>query len=252
MSGRRQLTGAMMISHPPHRFRASDAAARLHGEEPAMPIRAYAFDAYGTLFDVHAAIRRHAGEVGADADALSALWRAKQLEYSWTRTLMGRYRDFWTLTQEALDFALARFPAVDLAVRPKLLDAYWRLEAYPDVLPALARLRRMGHQLAIFTNGTRAMAEGAANASAVLPLIDDIVSVDDVGMFKTRPETYAHLVARMGVAAEETCLVSSNRWDIAGGAAFGLGTAWINRTGQPDEYLDTRPDHHLKNLSELA
>jgi 2-haloacid dehalogenase len=216
-----------------------------------MTIRAYAFDAYGTLFDVHAAIRRHAAEVGSEADALSALWRAKQLEYAWVRTLMGRYVDFWTLTQEALDFVLARFPSVDPAVRAKLLDAYWRLEAYPDALPALAKLRRMGHQLAIFTNGSRAMAEGAANAAAVLPLIDEIVTVDDVGLFKARPEVYAHLCARMGFAADEVCLVSSNRWDIAGGAAFGLRTAWVNRAGQPDEYRDAPPDRTIRSLGEL-
>jgi 2-haloacid dehalogenase len=216
-----------------------------------MPARAYAFDAYGTLFDVHAAIRRHAAEVGPEADALSALWRAKQLEYSWVRTLMGRYEDFWSLTQQALDVALARFPSVDPAVRPKLLDAYWRLEAYPDVHPALVRLRRMGHQLSIFTNGTRAMAEGAANASAVLPLIDEIVSVDDVGLFKPRPEVYAHLCRRMGLKAADVCLVSSNRWDIAGGAAFGLATAWVNRTGQPDEYRDAAPDRVIRSLEDL-
>jgi 2-haloacid dehalogenase len=216
-----------------------------------MPIRGYAFDAYGTLFDVHAAIRRHAAEIGPDADAISALWRAKQLEYTWTRTLMGRYRDFWSLTQEALDFSLARFPSVDAAVRSKLLDAYWRLEAYPDVLPALTKLRRMGHQLAIFTNGTRAMAEGAANASAVLPLVDEIVTVDDIGLFKTRPEAYAHLESRMGLPRQDICLVSSNRWDVAGGAAFGLASAWVNRTGQPNEYLDAQPDQTIRSLAEL-
>jgi 2-haloacid dehalogenase len=217
-----------------------------------MTIQAYAFDAYGTLFDVHAAIRRHAAEIGEDADPLSALWRAKQLEYTWTRTLMGRYLDFWELTRQALDFALARFPSVDPAVKPKLLDAYWRLDAYADVLPALTKLRRMGRTIAIFTNGTRAMAEGAANASAVLPLVDEIVTVDDIGMFKTRPEAYAHLCRRLRTQPGETCLVSSNRWDIAGGAAFGLRTAWVNRAGQPDEYLDARPDRAVASLAELS
>jgi 2-haloacid dehalogenase len=216
-----------------------------------MPIRAYAFDAYGTLFDVHAAIRRHAAEVGPDADALSALWRAKQLEYSWVRTLMERYEDFWSLTQQALDFALARFPAVDPAVRTKLLDAYWRLEAYPDALPALTKLKRLGRQLLIFTNGTRAMAEGAANASAVLPFIDEVITVDDVGRFKTHPEAYALLCGRAGLPAAEICLVSSNRWDIAGGAAFGLATAWVNRGAQPDEYRDVGPDRVIESLSAL-
>jgi 2-haloacid dehalogenase len=217
-----------------------------------MATPAYAFDAYGTLFDVHAAIRRHAEAVGPDAEALSALWRAKQLEYTWTRTLMDRYADFWVLTQQALDFALARFPSVDPAVRPQLLDAYWRLAAYPDVNGPLAKLRRMGHALALFTNGTRAMAEAAANASAVLPLLDDVVTVDDVRQFKTRPEVYAYLCRRLDMPAGEVCLVSSNRWDIAGGAAFGLRTVWVNRTGQPDEYPDLPPDRIVTGLAELV
>jgi 2-haloacid dehalogenase len=248
----------MIISHSVHHFCASpvDEPTAVGQRRPAtgttMTIRAYAFDAYGTLFDVHAAIRRHAAAIGEDADQLSALWRAKQLEYSWTRSLMGRYLDFWELTQQALDFALARYPSVDPTVKAALLDAYWRLDAYPDVLPALTKLRRMGRMIAIFTNGTRAMAEGAANASSVLPLVDEIVTVDDIGMFKTRPETYAHLCQRLGTAPGETCLVSSNRWDVAGGAAFGLQTAWVNRTGQPDEYFDAQPDRDIASLAELS
>ncbi len=217
-----------------------------------MPIRAYAFDAYGTLFDVHAAITRNRAAIGEDADALSALWRAKQLEYSWTRTLMGRYQDFWRLTQDALDFALARFPAVDTALRPKLLEAYWHLEAFPDVLPSLTRLRRMGHLIAIFTNGTQEMAEAAANASAVLPLIDMVVSVDAVKQFKTTPAVYQNLCDRLDLKSAEICLVSSNRWDIAGGAAFGLRTIWVNRGGMPNEYFDAQPDQDVKSLAEIG
>jgi 2-haloacid dehalogenase len=221
-----------------------------------MPARqtatAYAFDAYGTLFDVHAAIGRYRDAVGEDADLLSALWRSKQLEYSWVRTLMGKHRDFWSLTEEALDFALARFPSVDKGIRAKLLDAYWRLEAYPDVCPTLIRLRRMGLTLAIFTNGTQEMAESAASASAVLPLVDMVVSVDDVRQFKTSPAVYAHLCKRLDMAPRDVCLVSSNRWDIAGGAAFGLQTIWVNRTGQPDEYFDAQPDRDVKSLSEIV
>jgi 2-haloacid dehalogenase len=213
-----------------------------------MPIRAYAFDAYGTLFNVHAAIGRHREAIGEDADALSALWRSKQLEYSWVRTLMGRYVDFWTITQEALDFSLARFPSVDKALRPKLLDAYWRLEAYLDVLPALTRLRQMGHTIAIFTNGTREMAEAAANASAVLPLVDLVVSVEDLKAYKTTPAVYAHLCERLDMKPREVCLVSSNRWDIAGGVAAGLRSIWVNRTGMPDEYFDAQPDHDITSL----
>ena len=216
-----------------------------------MTIRAYAFDAYGTLFDVHAAISRHREAVGEDADALSALWRAKQLEYSWVRTLMGRYIDFWSITQDALDHALARFPSVDKALKPTLLDAYWRLEAYPDVLPTLTKLRIMGHTVAIFTNGTREMAEAAASASAVLPLIDMVVSVEDTRRYKSAPKVYENLCQRLDMKPSEVCLVSSNRWDIAGGAAYGLRTIWVNRTGMPDEYFDAQPDRDVRSLGEI-
>ncbi|MGL5117454.1 MAG: haloacid dehalogenase type II [Beijerinckiaceae bacterium] len=217
-----------------------------------MTTRAYAFDAYGTLFDVHAAIARHRAAIGPDADALSALWRAKQLEYTWVRTLMGRYRDFWALTQEALDFALARYPSVDPALRAPLLDAYWRLEAYADVLPALTRLRRIGMTLALFTNGTREMAEAAASASAVLPLLDEVISVEPLRQFKTAPATYAHLCERLRLPASDICLVSSNRWDVAGGVASGLDAVWLNRAGQPDEYQDALPRRSIGSLSELS
>jgi 2-haloacid dehalogenase len=217
-----------------------------------MPIRAYAFDAYGTLFDVHAAIVRHRAAVGADADALSALWRVKQLEYSWVRALTGRYRDFWSLTQDALDFALARFPSVDPALRPKLLDAYWRLDAYADVAPCLLRLRQAGYLIVIFTNGTMQMAEGAANASAVLPLVDMIVSVDEIGTFKTVPAVYQHLGTRLDLPLSEIALVSSNRWDIAGGMSAGLHGIWVNRVGQPDEYGDMPPERVITSLSALS
>ncbi len=217
-----------------------------------MTIRAYAFDAYGTLFDVHAAVGRHRAAIGPDADALSALWRAKQLEYSWVLSLAGRYRDFWTLTEEALDFAFQRFPTVDRTLRKPLLDSYGKLDAYPDVAPALLRLRQAGHEIAIFTNGTFAMAETAANASAVLPLVDLIVSVDEIGQFKTAPAAYRHLCERMGMAPGELCLVSSNRWDIAGAAAFGLPGIWLNRTEAPEEYADLPPVRVIRSLMELG
>ncbi len=216
-----------------------------------MPIHAYAFDAYGTLFDVHAAIGRHKPALGEDADAFSALWRAKQLEYSWVRTLMGCYADFWQLTQEALDFALARFPAVPRALRQPLLDAYWTLEAYPDAAPALQALKMRGSRTAIFTNGTQAMAEAAASASGLTPLLDAVVSVEAIRAFKTSPAAYAHLCGELQLAPAEVCLVSSNRWDIAGASAYGLRTIWVNRTGQPDEYFDAQPDRDVKDLSEI-
>jgi 2-haloacid dehalogenase len=214
-----------------------------------MTPNAYAFDAYGTLFDVHSAIRRHLS--GPEADALSALWRAKQLEYSWVRTLADKRLDFWALTEQALDHALKRFPAVDPMIREKLLDSYWRLEAFPDAHPALEKLRRQGAGIAIFTNGTFAMADAAANAAAIAPLVDLIVSVDEVGQFKTAPETYRHVARRLGLPIADVCLVSSNRWDIAGAAAAGMPGIWVNRVGLPDEYADLAPVRVVSSLAML-
>ena len=122
---------------------------------------AFVFDAYGTLFDVHAAVRRHAATIGADAQALSDLWRAKQLEYSWVRSMMGAYSDFWTLTEEALDFALARYPSSDPRLRQALLDAYWHLDCYPEVPAVLKSLKASGARIAILSNGSPEMLSAA-------------------------------------------------------------------------------------------
>ena len=219
---------------------------------PSRAIKAYAFDAYGTLFDVHSAMARHRAALGPDPDGFSALWRAKQLEYSWTRTLMDRYADFWTLTQEALDFALLRHPSIDRALRQPLLDAYRSLSAYPDAAPALKALAGRGMRLAIFTNGTRAMAQAAATSAGIAPAFEAVISVDDIRRFKTDPEAYGLVHETMGLALGEVALVSSNRWDVAGATAFGMPAVWVNRTGQPDEYLDLEPMRIVQSLGDLA
>src|SRR3990170_1052945 len=135
---------------------------------------AYVFDAYVTLFDVHAAVRRHAGAVGPDGPVLSEIWRLKQLEYSWVRTLMGAYADFWQLTEQALDFALRKVPSADPALRAKLLDAYWRLDCYPEVPAVLKALKAEGARLAILSNGSPAMLEAAVKSAALDSVIDEV------------------------------------------------------------------------------
>ena len=219
---------------------------------PARQIQAFAFDAYGTLFDVHAAMAHYQAAMGPDAEAFSQLWRAKQLEYTWTRTLMDRYADFWTLTQEALDFAFARYPAIPRTLRQPLLDAYQRLDAYADVAPALKALAARGQRLAIFTNGTRAMAKAAATSAGILPAFEVIVSVDEIRRFKTDPEAYSLLHEKLALGLGEVALVSSNRWDVAGAAAFGMPAIWVNRSAQPDEYLDLAPARMIGGLAELG
>src|SRR5579872_1483687 len=138
----------------------------------------FVFDAYGTLFDVHAAIARFRGEAGSDADRMSDIWRTKQLEYSWTLTLLGRYTDFWTLTERALDYALDRVPSVNKALRPKLLDAYFKLDAFPDARAALRALRDNGHKTGILSNGSPNMLNDAVDAAGIRNDLDGVLSVD--------------------------------------------------------------------------
>ena len=211
----------------------------------------YAFDAYGTLFDVHAAVRRHAAALGPDAAQFSALWRAKQLEYSWVRTLAGRYQDFWTLTEQALDFAIASFPGADPALRTALLEAYRGLDCYPEVPELIRGLKSQGKRLAILSNGTPDMLESAVAAARLDGCFDAIVSVDEIGAYKSDPRVYDLLTTRFRVYPDAVSFQSSNRWDIAGATAFGLRTVWINRAGAPDEYADLPPAAVLRSLEGL-
>jgi 2-haloacid dehalogenase len=212
---------------------------------------AFVFDAYGTLFDVHAAIARHRAAAGPDADRFSEIWRTKQLEYSWTMTLAGHYADFWTLTERALDFAFDRVGSVDRALRPKLLDAYRRLDAFPDAREALNALRAQGVRVAILSNGSPAMLDAAVTASGIGELLDAVLSVDTVRLYKPRPEVYALATRHLGITAESVVFVSSNRWDVMGAAAFGFRPVWVNRARNPDEYREHAPMRVVTNLSTL-
>jgi 2-haloacid dehalogenase len=213
--------------------------------------RAFVFDAYGTLFDVHAAIGRHRAAAGPDADRFSEIWRSKQLEYTWTLTLADRYVDFWTLTERALDFAFARLPSVDRALRPELLDAYWTLEAFADARAALRGLKARGLSTAILSNGTPKMLTAAVDAAGIGGDLDAVLSVDAIRRYKPRPEVYALVTERFGISPADVVFVSSNRWDVMGAASFGFRSAWINRANAPEEY-GPAPDALLSDLNGLA
>jgi 2-haloacid dehalogenase len=216
-----------------------------------MTLPLYVFDAYGTLFDVHSAVGRHRDLVGPQAERLSELWRSKQLEYTWTRTLMGAYRDFDALTAEALDFAAARCGGISDEARKILLDAYEILDAFPDAAPALTSLRARGAKTVILSNGTpRALARAIAS-SGLGDLLDESLSADTLGRYKTAPEVYELVGARYGVAPDQVSFQSSNRWDVAGAARFGFRAIWVNRAGAPDEYADLAPARILSSLAEL-
>ena len=217
-----------------------------------MPLPVFVFDAYGTLFDVHAAIGRHRAAAGPDADRLSELWRTKQLEYSWTLTLAGRYEDFWTLTGRALDFALARFPSVDRALKPRLMDAYRTLDAFADAGAILRTLKARGHSTAILSNGSTAMLSAAVDAARLGGDLDAVLSVDRVRMYKPRAEVYRLVTDHFGIAPADVMFVSSNRWDVMGATAFGFRAAWINRGRMPEEYADLAPVRVLSDLGGLT
>ena len=219
--------------------------------QPSSALAGYVFDAYGTLFDVHAAVRRHADMLGPDATLLSEIWRAKQLEYSWVRTLAGAYIDFWGLTGQALDYAFAKVPSADRQARQALLDAYWRLDCYPEVPRVLRELKASGARVAILSNGSPAMLEAAVRSAALESVVDDIFSVDAVRRFKTDPATYELVTTAWRVYPSSVSFQSSNRWDIAGANRFGFRSVWVNRSSQPDEYLDLPPALVLPDLEGL-
>lgn len=211
----------------------------------------YAFDAYGTLFDVHSAVKKHAKAVGEDAERLSAVWRDKQLEYSWVRGLCGAYRDFWSLTEEALDFAFAAVPGADKTTRSQLLSAYRTLEPFGEVRDVLARLKENGARLAILSNGSPDMLESAVASAKLDGLLDAVLSVDFLRTFKTDPSVYSLVTTEFKCQPGEVSFQSSNRWDIAGARRAGFHPVWINRTQAPDEYRDLAPARTIGNLEAL-
>ncbi len=214
-------------------------------------VTACVFDAYGTLFDVHSAVRRHVDRLGAVGAAVSQLWRTKQLEYTWLRTLMGRYVDFATVTADALDVALATHAVRDPALQADLLRAYLELDPYPDVIEVLHALRQRGVACSILSNGTEAMLAAAVAAAGVEGLIDSVISVDPLGMYKPDPRVYRHAIEVLSRADDDILFVSANSWDAIGAAHAGLQVAWINRTGLEPDHLGRSADHQLSDLRGL-
>ena len=217
-----------------------------------MPVRAFVFDAYGTLFDVHAAVARYRDAAGPEADRFSEIWRLKQLEYAWMLSAAGHYVDFWTLTERALDHAFARCPSVDRALRPALLDCYFKLDAFPDARAALAALKAKDVRTAILSNGSPKMLSAAVENAKLGGELDAVLSVDAIRIYKPQPAVYAMAADALGIAPAEIAFVSSNRWDVMGAAAFGFKCVWVNRANLPDEYPEFAPVKVVRELSALA
>ncbi|MEE8273051.1 MAG: haloacid dehalogenase type II [Alphaproteobacteria bacterium] len=214
-------------------------------------IGACVFDAYGTLFDVHSAAARCRDDLGREADAVSQTWRMKQLQYTWLRSLMGRHVDFWQVTGDALDYALDTHGVDDANLRKRLMDSYLELDAYPEVKDVLGRLKAGGLKCAILSNGAPNMLAAAVRNSEIDDLLDAVLSIEEIGIYKPHPSVYRLAVDRLGVAAERISFQSSNAWDANGAAAFGFRVAWVNRFGQRPERLPGDTDAEITTLAEL-
>ncbi|MCA0871819.1 haloacid dehalogenase type II [Seohaeicola saemankumensis] len=222
-----------------------------------MPITTCVFDAYGTLFDVAAAARQAAAEPAFPAlkerwSDVAARWRLKQLQYSWLRAVADVHTDFWEVTQNGLDWALeATGLDGDPALRERLLALYWELQAYPEVPTMLTALKDMGMNTAILSNGSPPMLDGAVQSAGIGDVLDDVLSVESVGIFKPDRRVYDLVGQRFGCAPGEVLFVSSNGWDAAAASGYGFVTAWVNRAGEPVDRLPWTPAHVLSDLTTI-
>jgi 2-haloacid dehalogenase len=210
------------------------------------------FDAYGTVFDLTAIAGGARDALGDDTEAFALLWRRKQLEYTWLRALMGDYADFWQVTGESLDYALAATGRKDAALRARLMQRHMNVPAYPDSVPTLTALKARGLKTAILSNGSPTMLTAAVNAAELRKLLDHILSVDAVRSFKPHPTVYALAPAALQCEPLDIAFVSANAWDVAGAAHFGFRAVWLNRGGAPAERLPGRPVLEIGSLAELA
>lgn len=219
--------------------------------EPLAGVQACVFDAYGTLFDFAAAARGCRDVLGESIDKLTALWRDKQLQYTWLRAAQGAHADFWQVTGDALDFALETLAIEQRGLRDRLMNLYLTLEPFPEVPDVLRRLKAAGLRTAILSNGSPAMLDAAVRASRLGTLVDSVLSVEAVGVYKPHPKVYQLAVDRLAIPAAAIAFQSSNAWDAYAASAFGMQVVWCNRYGQRRERLPGKPDRIVQSLAEL-
>ena len=222
-----------------------------------MAITTCVFDAYGTLFDVAAAARNVAQEPSHDDFAahwpkLAEIWRAKQLQYTWLRAITDTHTDFWRVTQDGLDFALEALGLqCDDALRARLLQLYWELQAFDEVPAMLTSLKSKGFKTAILSNGSPDMLDGAVRSAGLNESLDAVLSVQSVGVFKPDRRVYDMVGAHFGCAKDQVLFVSSNGWDAAAASGYGFTTAWVNRAGDPVDRLPWAAQHMLQDLTDI-
>ena len=220
-------------------------------EDRLKGVSACVFDAYGTLFDFASAAKRCRDLLGDNTDKLTALWRDKQLQYTWLRALQSRHADFWQVTADALDFALETLAIDRSGTRERLMNMYLTLEVFPEVPGVLRQLKQAGLRTAILSNGSPKMLDAVVRAAGLEELLDTVLSVEEVGVYKPHPKVYQLAVDRLGIPARAIAFQSSNAWDAYAAAAFGMQVVWCNRYGQRPERLPGSPDRIVMTLAEL-
>jgi 2-haloacid dehalogenase len=218
---------------------------------PLTGVKACVFDAYGTLFDFAAAAKGCRDVLGDTIDKLTALWREKQLQYTWLRALQDRHADFWQVTGDALDFALETLAIDKPGLRDRLMNLYLTLDTFPEVADVLKQLKNAGLRTAILSNGSPMMLDAAAKAARLDSLLDAVLSVEAVGVYKPHPKVYQLAVDRLGIPATAIAFQSSNAWDAYAASAFGMQVVWCNRYDQRPERLPGAPERIIKSLAEL-
>jgi 2-haloacid dehalogenase len=219
--------------------------------EPLTGIEACVFDAYGTLFDYASAAARCRDVLGDKFERLTGLWREKQLQYTWLRAIQNQHVDFWQVTGDALDYALGALGIADAALRQRLMNLYLTLDAFPEVASMLERLKNGGLKTAILSNGSPKMLRSAVDGARLRKLMDEVLSVEEVGVYKPHARVYQLAVDRLGKPPSAIAFQSSNAWDAYAASAFGMRVVWCNRYGQPRERLPGSPDREVRSLAEL-
>ena len=213
-------------------------------------IKAIIFDAYGTLFDVNSAAEKCKSKIGDKWENFANYWRKTQLEYTWLRSLMGRHKDFWQITEDSLDKSMKAFN-IDSAMKNELLDLYKILTPYSEVKETLKNLKDKKYKLAILSNGTPALLNELVKSNDLQDLFDDIFSIEEVKIYKPSSKVYDMPIKKYNIKKEEAAFLSANTWDVSGGGNYGFSSVWVNRNNNIFDNLDYTPKNESSGLNQL-
>ena len=214
-------------------------------------IKAIIFDAYGTLFDVNSAAEKCKNKIGAKWEGFANFWRTTQLEYTWLRSLMGRHKDFWQITEDSLDKSMKTFN-IDASMKSELLSLYKVLSPFKEVPETLKKLKEKNLKLAILSNGTPSLLKELVKSNNLDNLFDDLFSIEEVGIYKPDSKVYELPIRKYKIKSNEVAFLSANTWDVSGGGNYGYNSIWVNRNNNIFDNLDYKPNNQIRNLSELV